>query len=78
MTSWTEGAAAFLLAMIAEDQGDLEAALDQYLALHYDYDVAYFIDVLLPTDRFAKFVANHDALPERNPLLYALGIRYML
>lgn len=68
----TEGARR-LLALTAEDQGDLETALEQYLALHYDYDVAYFIDVLLPTDRLAKFVSNHANLSQYNELLYFPG-----
>jgi outer membrane protein assembly factor BamD (BamD/ComL family) len=72
----TEGARR-LLAMTAEDQGDFETALEQYLALHYDYDVAYFVDVLFATDRLAKFVANHKQVAQYNELLYALGIRYM-
>ncbi len=66
-----------LLAMVAEDRDDLETALEQYLALGYQYDVAYFIDVLLPTDRLAKFVAQHEYLTQHNELLYALGVRYM-
>ncbi len=66
-----------LLAMTAEDQGDFETALEQYLALNYHYDVAYFVDVLLPTDRLAKFIANHKQVAKYNELVYALGIRYM-
>lgn len=72
----TEGARR-LLAMTAEDQGDFETALEQYLALNYHYDVAYFVDVLLPTERLAKFVANHKHVAQYNELLYALGLRYM-
>lgn len=72
----TEGARR-LLAMTAEDQGDFETALEQYLALHYDYDVAYFADVLLPTDRLAKFIRNHQQVTQYNELVYALGIRYL-
>lgn len=66
-----------LLALTAEDQGDLDTALEQYLALDYEYDVAYFVDVLLPTDRLAKFVAKREYIPQHNQLLYALGVRYM-
>ncbi|HEX4945185.1 MAG TPA: outer membrane protein assembly factor BamD [Blastocatellia bacterium] len=66
-----------LLAMTAEDQGDFETALEQYLTLRYDYDVAYFVDVLLATDQLAKFVANHQQVAQYNELLYALGIRYL-
>ena len=66
-----------LVALTAEDQGDLETALEQYLALGYDYDVAYFVDVLMPTDRLAEFVRNRRNLKQLDVLLYALGIRYM-
>jgi outer membrane protein assembly factor BamD (BamD/ComL family) len=66
-----------LMAMTAEDQGDLEFALDQYLALDYKYDVAYFVDVLLPTDQLAKFVNDRKGIPPYNQLLYSLGVRYM-
>ncbi len=72
----TEGARR-LLALTAEDQGNLEKALEQYLALHYNYDVAYFVDVLLPTERLEKFAAAHEHIEQNNELLYALGIRYM-
>jgi len=66
-----------LLALIAEDQGDLDTALEQYLSLHYRYDVAYYVDVLLPTDRLANFVASHPNIAEHNVLTYALAVRYM-
>nr|MBA3353999.1 outer membrane protein assembly factor BamD [Blastocatellia bacterium] len=72
----TEGARR-LLAMTAEDQGDLESALEHYLALKYHYDVAYFVDVLMPTDRLATFVEQRPNIPERDRLLYAVGVRHM-
>ncbi len=66
-----------LLAMTAEDQGDLETALAQYLALNYHYDIAYYVDVLMPTDRLAKFIENHQQINGYNDLLYAFGLRLM-
>jgi TolA-binding protein len=66
-----------LSAVVAEDAGDLAGALEQYLALGYDPDVAYFVDVLLTPDQLASFVARHDASPRRDELLYALGLRFM-
>jgi outer membrane protein assembly factor BamD (BamD/ComL family) len=74
--SYTEGGRR-LLAMLLEDTGDLELALDQYLALDYRYDVAYFVDVLMPTDRLAAFVRLRSSAANRDELLYALAIRYM-
>lgn len=72
----TEGARR-LLAITAEDQDDLETALDQYIALGYRYDVAYFVDIHMPTDRLAKFVDQRKGSDGYNFLLYSLGIRYM-
>ena len=72
----TEGARR-LIAMTAEDQDDLETALEQYLDLNYDQDVAYFVDVLMDADRLAKFVSTHENLPQHDYLLYALAVRYM-
>ncbi|HEX8476639.1 MAG TPA: hypothetical protein VF666_21760 [Pyrinomonadaceae bacterium] len=71
-----EGTRAFL-AMAAEDAGDLEAALEQYLALDYTNDVAYFIDALLTPEQLQNFIVRHPRTPKRDELLYALGVRYM-
>lgn len=72
----TEGARR-LLAITAEDRDDLETALKLYLDLNYAYDIAYFIDVLMPTDRLAGFVAKHSGIAQHDQMLYALGVRYM-
>ena len=66
-----------LLSMIAEDRGDLESALDSYIALSYGYDVAYYVDVFLPTDRLAKYIAARPGTALHNELLYGLAVRYM-
>ena len=66
-----------LLAMVAEDSGDLDEALEHYLALDYWQDVAYFIDVLMKPEQLARFIARHPNLKEHDDLLYALGLRYM-
>jgi TolA-binding protein len=66
-----------LLAMAAEDAGDLDAALEQYLALGYAADVAYFVDVLMTPDQLAGFVACHAGQPRQDELTYALGVRYL-
>lgn len=66
-----------MLAMIAEDSADLDGALEQYLALDYNLDVAYFVDVLLTTDQLADFIQHHLNSPKHNELLYALGVRYL-
>ncbi|MDT7603401.1 MAG: Outer rane lipoprotein, partial [Acidobacteriota bacterium] len=66
-----------LVAMIAEDAGDLDAALEQYLALDYKEDAAYFVDVLMTPEQLASFVERYPDLPQRDELLYALGVRYL-
>jgi TolA-binding protein len=75
-SKYTEGSRR-LLAMVAEDRGDLETALELYLSLNYKYDVAYYVDVLMPTDRLAKFIKDRPKLSNGNKLLYSLGLRYM-
>jgi outer membrane protein assembly factor BamD (BamD/ComL family) len=66
-----------MLAMLQEDSGDLEGALDTYIALDYRYDVAYFIDVLMTPAQLASFIEKRPLLEHRDELLYALGIRYL-
>lgn len=65
-----------IIAMAAEDEGDLESALDQYIALRYQYDTAYFVDVLMPTDRLARYVAKREPDRTQDALVYALAVRY--
>lgn len=66
-----------LLAMVSEDSGDIDAALEQYLALKYTVDVAYFVDTLMTIEQLAKFIERHPNLPEKNQLTYSLGLRYL-
>src|SRR5262249_62221879 len=73
---YTEGARANL-AMLLEDMGDLNGALEQYLALDYRFDTAYFVDVLMATDQVAGFVEAHRAIPQYNEVLYGGGLRYL-
>lgn len=72
----TEGARRYV-AMAAEDAGDLDAALEQYIALKYEDDTAYFVDVLMTPEQLASFVERHPDSPERDVLLYSLGVRLM-
>ncbi|MFL6227481.1 MAG: tetratricopeptide repeat protein [Pyrinomonadaceae bacterium] len=66
-----------LVAMISEDMGDLDSALEQYLALGYKEDAAYFVDVLMTPEQLASFNGHHPDLPQRDELDYALGVRYL-
>jgi len=63
--------------MLEEDTGNLDAALDQYLALDYQHDVAYFVDVLLKPEQLAAFIEKRPTLSRRDEMQYALGIRYL-
>lgn len=65
------------LAMLEEDTGNIEGALDQYLALDYRDDVAYFVDVLMKPEQIAAFIEQRPMLSHRDELLYGLGIRYL-
>ena len=72
----TEGARRHL-AMSAEDSGDIDGALEQYIALDYTVDVAYFVDVLMTKEQLASFIDSHPESPKLNELKYALGVRYL-
>lgn len=72
----TEGARRYA-AMAAEDAGDLDAALEQYIALDYTEDTAYFVDVLMTPEQLASFVESHADSPARDVLLYSLGVRLL-
>jgi TolA-binding protein len=65
------------LAMIAEDAGDVESALEQYIALDYSIDVAYFVDVLMTTEQLAAFIQRHADSPKINEFTYALALRHL-
>lgn len=71
-----EGARA-LIALAAEDAGDVEAALEQYMEMQYLDDVAYFIDVLMTPEQLKSFIERRPGHAQHDELLYALGVRYM-
>ena len=75
-TELTEGARAHL-AMIAEDAGDIDGALEQYFAIDYNVDAAYLIDVLMTHEQLAGFIERHPDSPRLNEVTYALGVRYL-
>ncbi|MFN0123872.1 MAG: tetratricopeptide repeat protein [Blastocatellia bacterium] len=66
-----------LLVMVEEDAGNLAGALEQYMALEYGRDVAYFIDVLLTPGQLAGFIRLHPRTGQDDKLNYALGVRMM-
>lgn len=65
------------LAMIAEDAGDIDGALEQYIALKYEIDQAYFIDMLMTPEQLLAFIQKHPESPKKNEFTYALGVRYL-
>lgn len=66
-----------LIALAAEDAGDLDGALEQYIALNYEDDFAYFADVLMTPEQLAGFIARRPDSPRLNDLNYALALRYL-
>jgi outer membrane protein assembly factor BamD (BamD/ComL family) len=76
VSSLTEGTRRSL-AMIAEDSGDIDTALEQYIALDYNIDVAYFVDTLMTTEQLTGFLERHPDSPKANEFTYALAIRYL-
>src|SRR5262249_55863548 len=66
-----------IIAMAAEDAGDLDGALEQYIAMNYEDDFAYFVDVLMTPEQLAGFIARHPNSPRLNELNYALAVRYL-
>lgn len=66
-----------MLAMVAEDSGDLDTALAQYIAIGYSADVAYFVDTLMTIEQLSQFIDRHPNLPEKNKLTYSLGLRFL-
>ncbi len=75
-TRLTEGARREL-AMIAEDAGDIDGALEHYIALDYQIDEAYFVDILMTPEQLAGFIQRHPDSPKHNEFTYALGVRYL-
>src|SRR5262249_1417092 len=65
------------LAMLAEDAGDLETALEKNLALKYDLAVWYVIDYYMTPEQLASFIEKHPDSIRKNEFLYALGVRYL-
>jgi len=73
---YTEGARR-QCAMLEEDTGNIDRALDQYIALNYRFDIAYFIDMLMTPEQLEAFIEKRPALNHRDEFLYALGLRLL-
>lgn len=65
------------LAMVAEELGDFNTALEQYFAMDYWLDAAYLIDVLMPPEQIQTFLSAHPNHPKTDALNYSIGIRYL-
>jgi outer membrane protein assembly factor BamD (BamD/ComL family) len=66
-----------MLALVFEDTGDLDGALEQYLALDYLPDIAYYTDVLMTPEQLSAFIERHPKLSNIDEMWYSLGVRYM-
>lgn len=66
-----------LLAIVAEDSGDIDGALQQYIVLKYTVDIAYFVDTLMTIEQLTQFIHRHPDSPEKNNLTYSLGLRLL-
>ncbi|MCP9493653.1 MAG: outer membrane protein assembly factor BamD [Pyrinomonadaceae bacterium MAG19_C2-C3] len=65
------------LAIVAEDAGDRAAALEQYFALDYEEDIAYFVDVLMTPEELRAYIDDRPRDKKIDELWYSLGVRYM-
>ena len=65
------------LALIAEDNGDLDGALEQYIGLKYTLNIAYFVDVVMTPEQLAGFTERHPETSANDLLFYSLGVRYL-
>lgn len=75
--SYLVGGARENLAILQERRGDLAAALDQYLALGYQDDIAYMIDVRMTSRQLESYLRTRPRGPRRSTLIYTLGMRYL-
>lgn len=72
-----EEAARRQLAMVAEELGDYDTALEQYFSMDYWLDAAYLIDILMTPDQIQAFLAKHPNHPKTDVLNYSIGIRHL-
>lgn len=75
--SYLVGGARENLALLNERFGDLDSALDQYMALKYRDDVAYMSDIRMTPQQLDSYVRSRPRQPHRNELIYTLGMRYL-
>lgn len=75
--SYLVGGARENLALLNEQLGDLGAALDQYIELHYKEDFAYMIDARMTSAQLADYIAVRPKHPKRSTLIFTLGMRYL-
>lgn len=75
--SYLCGAARENLALLYERNGRFDLALDQYFHLGYQEDIAYLLDARMGTSQVAAYLNGHPRHPQRNLLIYTLGIRQL-
>ena len=65
------------LALVDEARGDLGGALDQYCALGYTGDIAFFLDARMTPRQIERYLAGRPYPGYRSLITYSLGIRYL-
>ncbi len=75
--SYLCGGARENLALLYEKRGRLDLALDLYYRLVYDQDAAYILDARMSTRQVAAYIRSHPRHPQRDLLIYTLGIRQL-
>jgi outer membrane protein assembly factor BamD (BamD/ComL family) len=75
--SYLRAAARENLAILYEERGDLGSALEHYFALGYEADLAFLLDARMTIPEIERFIAAHPRHPQRDLVIYSLGIRYL-
>ncbi len=77
MRSYLAAGAREALALAHERLGRLDKALEAYMLLGYEYDVAYLLDAKMTPGQLARFINSRPRHPNRKLLTFSLGVRYL-
>ncbi|MGV3617723.1 MAG: tetratricopeptide repeat protein [Fimbriimonas sp.] len=75
--SYLVGGARENLALLEEQLGNLDEALDHYTELKYREDFAYMVDARMSSRQLAAYIRSRPNHPKRSTLIYTLGMRYL-
>ena len=65
------------VAILDEAAGNRFGALDQYLALNYQLDIAFLVDIRMTPREVEGYMAGRPNAPQKELLAYSLGLRYL-